>query len=233
MSLARRLAPNQTHFVTRRTRGRTAFLTPQNQVNQTLLYTQDWEPTYPPARRAFRRRRRLARQAERRRLRRSSSSSSPDASPKKRRKRRPPRSRASLPEEVRITISPPPGYEHLSLEEVRKHFRRLLDERIEEIHAQRRAEGKTRVLGVPAIMAQDPLVSIGETFPTFDTNPRIACKEPAQRVALLLGLQRWRTRYRSALDSWTQGQRDARFPAGTYWIAHFHKALVEPTAQPP
>ncbi len=39
MTLPRRLVPQQTHFVTRRARGRCAFLKPTEPVNQILLYS--------------------------------------------------------------------------------------------------------------------------------------------------------------------------------------------------
>ncbi len=98
----------------------------------------DWEPTYPPARRAHRaeRRRRAQRERERENARdrkrgRGGKRRRQLASLRERRRKerapRPRRSRDTLPDTVTVTISPPPGYEHMSLDEVRAHFRRLLD----------------------------------------------------------------------------------------------------------
>ena len=140
---------------------------------------------------------------------------------------RPVRHRSTLPEQVKLTISPPPGYEHMSLEEVRAHFRRRLDAYLGEVIAEREAEGLTSFLGMAAIKAEDPRDSLGDTFPTFARNPRIACKDPELRVALLAGLVAWRGSVRAALARWKGGDRSATFPYGTYWMVRFHGASCE------
>jgi len=129
---------------------------------------------------------------------------------------RAPRNRSRLPEFVEFTIKPPPGYEHLSLDEVRAHFRALLDAEVERIHAQRTASNKTRFLGVDAVLAQDPRASAGSTWPSFKTNPRIACRgDNERRLKLLVGLTEWREAYRVSYAAWAKG-RTAKFPLGTY-----------------
>ncbi len=204
----------------------------------------DWEPTYPPARRALRAQRRREREELRRRekLRDRRRGRGPRRSrqlgrQRRRRKQpapRPPRRRdTALPERVTFTIDPPPGYEHMSLEEVRAHFRALLDARVEQVHAERAAEGLTHFMGRRAILAQDPLASAGETWPTFARNPRVAERDRQSRVALLKGLQTWRWRYREALDAWRGGKRDVVFPLGSYWLPRFHGALVVRATGPP
>ena len=50
-------------------------------------------------------------------------------------------------------ITPPPGYEHMTLDEVRAHFRQRLDERVAAIHEQRRAEGRPPPSGASAFLA--------------------------------------------------------------------------------
>lgn len=202
---------------------------------------QDWEPTYPPARRAHRaeRRRRAQRDRERekardrRRGRGGKRRRQLDRERKRRRKQRAPRprrNRDTLPATVTVTISPPPGYEHMSLEEVRAHFRRLLDARVARIHAERREEGLTEFMGLDRAMAQDPMASVGDTFPSFSRNPRIACRDRGMRIALLEALQEWRASYRKALTLWRDLDRTARFPWGAYWFPTFHGA--ETTAPP-
>jgi hypothetical protein len=128
---------------------------------------------------------------------------------------------------VTIKIDPPPGYGHMTLEEVRAHFRKLLDEAVARIHAERRAQGLPAPLGAQRVLEQDPLESSGDTFPTFGRNPRIACLDPVRRRALLRQLQEWRVRHRIALGAWRQGQRDVRFPAGTYGMRRHHGACVD------
>jgi hypothetical protein len=204
----------------------------------------DWEPTYPPARRAHRtERRRLAqRQRERVNARDRERGRGPRrrhqlANERKRRKERAPRPRRprnTLPAEVTVTIFRPPGYEHMSLEEVRAHFRQLLDARVERIHAERQEQGLTAFMGLERAMAQDPLASVGDTFPSFARNPRIACRDRGLRIALLQGLQEWRASYRKALTAWRDLDRTARFPWGAYLLPTFHGAeTTAPSRAPP
>jgi putative transposase len=183
----------------------------------------DWEPTYGPAREAARReRRRAEREARRWQLTR------PGARPPKERAPQPGRrNRSRLPETVTFEVSAPPGYEHLSLAEVRVHFRKLLDARVADIMKERRAQGLVKVRGAKAARAQDPFASAGDAFPTFGRNPRIACVDNERRPALLAQLVAWRIAYRVAYGLWRANQRDIKFPHGTYGMRRFHGAPVE------
>ena len=102
------------------------------------------------------------------------------------------------------------------------------------IHAQREAEGWTSFMGLERVMSQNPLESLGDTFPPFTRNPRIACKNRALRIALLQGLQLWRSAYREALARWREDQRGVSFPCGAYWMPTFHGAETDdPPRAPP
>jgi len=172
--------------------------------------------------RSHRRCRELARERERRRR----------AEERERARRRRP-SRSQLPEEVTITISRPPGYEELTLEEVRAHFRKLLDARVAEIHRERAAEGRTHFMGVAAMLAQDPRTSLGDGFPSFKLNPRIACRDAELRAVVLEEYLAWHANYRQALDGWRAGQRAVVFPHGSYWLPAFHGARAAAATGPP
>jgi hypothetical protein len=198
----------------------------------------DWEPTYPPARAAHRRAQQEARRRERaeRDRNRETRATRPGARPPKQRAPRPDavrRDRRRLPASVTFTIEPPPGYDHMSLAEVRAHFRKLLDERVAQIMAERREQGLTRVLGVDAVRNQDPLESSGGTFPTFGRNPRIACRDQTRRIALLAELVAWRLSYRVARALWRGGDREVVFPHGTFGMVRLHGARVAQTTGPP
>ncbi len=133
-----------------------------------------------------------------------------------------------------VTVSRPPGYDHLTLDEVRTHFRKLLDARVAQIHADRRAEGLTHFMGIEAAMSIDPLDSVGDTFPTFARDPRIACRYTPRRIARLKELQLWRLNYLKARERWCNGDRTALFPHGSYWLPFFHGAeTAAPTRAPP
>ena len=195
----------------------------------------DWEPTFPPAREEWRREQKRARQAEHRQRR--LAGTRPGARPPKARapsaEREKRRDRRSLPERVTVTIAVPPGYEHLSIEEVRAHFRKLLDARVALIHEQRRAAGFTRFMGAEAVLAQDPRQRAGETFPSFARNPRIACLSREARIGLLTGLREWRMSYRLAFEAWTKGDRTVVFPPGSYALPRWHAARVRGATGPP
>ena len=146
---------------------------------------------------------------------------------------RPRRDRSRLPDVIELTIQPPPGYEHLTLEEVRAHFRGLLEAELARIHAARRALGRTRFFGVEAVLRQDPLEAAGETWPSFKTNPRVACRgDTERRVAVLAGLQEWRATYRVAYEALARGVR-AWFPAGTHGLARLPWVRVRDATGPP
>ncbi len=190
------------------------------------------EPTYGPAREERRRRLRRLRQEAQRRL--NARDRARDPSRRRRRRRkdkqrapRPVRQRSTLPKEVKLTITPPPGYERMSQEEVRAHFRRRLDAYLAKVMAEREEEGLTSFKGMAKIKAQDARDCPDETSPSFARNPRIACKDPKLRVELLDGLVDFRFRVHCALRRWCAGERDAKFPYGTYWMVRFHGAQCE------
>jgi hypothetical protein len=135
-------------------------------------------------------------------------------------------SRSILPEFVQVTPMPPPGHEHQPLEEVQAHYRKLLDERVEQIHAERRQRGLTTFIGVERIRQEDPREPAGDSVPTFARNPRIACRDRETRLDLLRELQRWRTEVAEKREKWRLGDRDVVFPAGVYGMWALHGAKV-------
>jgi len=141
---------------------------------------------------------------------------------------------STLPDEVTIEIVRPVGYEGWSIERVRAHFRALLEAEIEAVHAQRLEEGKSRFMGIEAVMAQDPRDSAGPTWPTFARNPRIACKgDSAARFAILEELVSWRIRYRLAWEARKAGDLEAVFPLGTFELRRDHHVRIRGATGPP
>ena len=176
----------------------------------------DYEPTHPASRKRWRARRRGKRKHG------GYNRGKKQPAPK------PKRNRSKLPDEVTITITPPPGYEHMPIEEVREHFRALLDARVEEIHRER--QGRP-FMGVAKILAQDPFRPVGDTYPSFARNPRIAGRRRLKAFfERLRELVEWRQLYRAALLRWRAGDRAVEFPPGSYLMQRMHGALV---AAPP
>lgn len=148
---------------------------------------------------------------------------------------KPERDRSSMPAFVTFEVGVPPGYEHWPIEEVRAHFRRGLDERVAAHNREFAAAGRA-YMGLERMLAQDPLESAGDTWPTFATNPRIACKDTDTRIDAILGLRAWRAEMRDKRLAWKSGKRDVVFPRGAYGVWRFHGALVaggHATSQPP
>lgn len=145
---------------------------------------------------------------------------------------RPKRNRSTLPAQVTIRIGVPPGYETWSIDEVRAHFRRLLDAELERIYAERLEQGKLSFVGAQAILRENPRKAADDTFPRFALNPRVACKDVDLRTKALRDLVAWRKRVAQASKDWRQGDRDVVFPHGTYGMRRFHGAQVAGPAPP-
>jgi hypothetical protein len=139
---------------------------------------------------------------------------------------KPERDRSSLPAFVTFEVGVPPGYEHWPIEEVRAHFRRVLNERVAAHNAEFAAAGRT-YMGLERMLAQDPRESAGDSWPTFAINPRIACKDTDTRIDAILGLRAWRAEMRETRRAWKTGKRDVVFPRGCYGMWRFHGALVQ------
>ena len=207
----------------------------------------DWEPTWERAKREERRRRRKRRlRDDRRRKAREARSrnrklrSQHLEEVRHERERReqpaehPSRRKSVLPDEVTIRIGIPAGFEDWPIEEVRRHFRALLDARVAEIHDEREAEGWHQFMGAEAVKRLDPRRPLGDTWPSFGLNPRLACKGDPELLKLLKAdLLRWRGEYRKALEARCAGEPGAVFPAGTYWLPRFHGAPVAEPRSPP
>jgi len=152
--------------------------------------------------------------------------------------------RSTLPDEVTIAIGVPrgyPEYEDMDVDDLRRHFRELLEAELQEVHAARLAEGKKRYMGVKAILAQDPRDSAGSVRPTFARVPVIACKgDSAARYAILKELVAWRVRYRQALEERRQRlksqagtEHEVAFPLGTYHLLKEHKVRLRGVTRAP
>ncbi len=143
------------------------------------------------------------------------------------------RKRSKLPDEVTFEITVPPGFEELTVEQVRSLVRERLDARLAVIYREREERGLTRFMGAGAVKSQHPFASAGDTFPNFERNNRIACPGNAElRIRLIAELKAWREEYRQALEAWRNGRRRALFPYGTYWLRVFHgvRTRGSPTA---
>ena len=117
-----------------------------------------------------------------------------------------------MPEFVEFTPMPPPGFEHLPLEEVIAFFEDLIAKE-EKRHARRR-RGRP-VLGIEMCEATSPFYTPKTEAPMRALNPRFAGCNKRQVAAAIRRFQIWVREHRQALNRFRDGDRAVVFPAGT------------------
>lgn len=119
----------------------------------------------------------------------------------------------NTPEYIEFIPMPPPGYEHMTLEEVRAHFEKLIKDAEDEI-ARARSKDKKAVKGVEAVKKVDPFTRPKEQVPFRALSPRFASKNSE---TLRLAIQRYRDfvdEYQRQRLKWLKGKK-VEFPCGT------------------
>ena len=119
------------------------------------------------------------------------------------------------PEVVEFTPQPPPGYDEMSLEEVREHFEELLREAEDEILEERR--GKS-IAGPKKIRATDPFSSPETEDSRGSTGPRFASKNAELQSRANARYNQFLSDYEKQRQRWVKGKAQVRFPAGTVWL---------------
>ena len=114
---------------------------------------------------------------------------------------------------VVFTPQPPPGFEHMTLEEVIEHFETLLREAEDRIARRRRRAGK-KVRGRIWVLKQSPFACPKTPSRMMKLNPRFATRDGklmARAKAMWTTFQR---AYQACRKRWKEGY-DVEFPAGT------------------
>lgn len=118
------------------------------------------------------------------------------------------------PDYVEFTPMPPPGYAHMSLEDVRKHFEQLLHKAEDEIHRRRR---RKKYKGPTKICRTDPFSSPSSPAPIRELSPRFASKD-GELLSRAIGLHKdFVDSYDRQRLKWMKG-KDVKFPCGTVWL---------------
>ena len=164
-------------------------------------------------------------------------------------------SRSSLPDEIELHISVPPGFEGLSLEEVREHFEGLLEAEVAKVKAKRSEEGYAEP-DLHRLDELDVFSSAGPSRPDPKGYDRIDYRGPDKEVGKSIreGRGAYLRHYRRALQTHrrrTQRKRQSGagasklrktrktrrpvFPLGTYRMLRFEqvKVAVPKTYCPP
>jgi hypothetical protein len=63
-------------------------------------------------------------------------------------------------------------------------------------------------------------------------SPRVAARSKWSRIEALLRNRAFRDAYTAARASFASGIRDVIFPAGTYWLRRFTRAICAPWPEP-
>ena len=111
----------------------------------------------------------------------------------------------------------PPGFDDMSLDEVRAHFEALLKEGEERLRRERKRE-KKRVLGVKRVLATNPFSSPSKPAPRGEISPRFASKNAALLIAAIAQHRAFLTAYDQERERWLKGKKRVEFPCGTVWL---------------
>jgi len=116
-----------------------------------------------------------------------------------------------MPEFVEFTPMPPPGFDHLPLEDVIAFFEDLIAKE-EKRYAKKRTGP---VLGIEYCEALSPFYTPKTKAPMRTLNPRFCASDPKLIVRALQRQRRFRGEHRVAMLEMRRGKRDVIFPAGT------------------
>jgi putative transposase len=134
------------------------------------------------------------------------------------------RDEGTMPKVVTLSFVPPRGFEHLraaefsalALEQVRR-----LEDRV----ATARRQTGVPVMGRKAVLTQRWSDRPGTDEPRRELSPRVAARSRWRRIEALLRNKAFRDAYIVARSRFVDGIRDVVFPAGTYWLRRFARAV--------
>lgn len=141
------------------------------------------------------------------------------------------RDEGPMPEVVSLSFTRPRGFEQLSASQ----FSALALERVRQVEelaaAERRRRGAT-VLGRRAVLTQRWSDRPATYEPRRELSPRVAARSKWSRIEALLRNRAFRDAYLDARARFIEGIRDVVFPAGTYWLRRFARAICVPCSSP-
>lgn len=126
-----------------------------------------------------------------------------------------------MPEFVEFVPMPPPGFEHLPLEEVIAFFEHQI-RRAEKRYAKNR---KGQVQGIAYCEAISPFFTPSTESPMGKLNPKFACQDPRKLMLALRRQWQFQREHRLARMCFRQGDRSVLFPAGTLKMVTLSGAL--------
>lgn len=138
--------------------------------------------------------------------------------------------RTRLPAEATLVLTRPPLCPQLSDEALRCEILKGLDRRERELMDVRRAAGRT-VCGMKVVLGQHYSATPETAASLFGTTPKVSARSKWARAEALARNARFVEAYRQVRSLFVAGQRDARWPMGTWLMYRLHACPT--TAGPP
>ena len=120
------------------------------------------------------------------------------------------------PEYIEFVAQPPPGYEEMTLEEVKAHFNALLKEAENEIGARFRKIGK-KFMGIKKIRKIDPFEQPKKEEEKTELTPMFASKNRQNMMRAIEIYKTFIDEYETKRQRWQLGKK-VEFPCGTIWL---------------
>jgi putative transposase len=135
----------------------------------------------------------------------------------------------SCPAELTLVVEPPPTRNGDALARSTRiaRLRRIIAEAAIVARESIRKGGR-HFLGVAGVRAASFAEKARSYEPPVGSVPAFAARMKDVRDRLREIEQDFQSSYRRALELWRRGRREVAFPVGTWWMAVFHAASVEP-----
>lgn len=121
------------------------------------------------------------------------------------------------PDTVQYTPQPPPGYDHMSLEEVQEHFEELLRKEEDKIIEARKV-ANTPFFGLEYIQAINHYGAPKSSSDSGQLNPRFATTDAKVMANAIERYKNFLEAYEATRQRWKKGKRKCVFPCGTLWL---------------
>jgi len=136
-----------------------------------------------------------------------------------------------MPDVVSLHFAQPEGFGHLSAAE----YAAMVLERVcagEELAAAARRHTGAAILGRKNVLLQRWSDRPGNREPRRRLKPPVSARSKWSRIETLLRNRAFRDAYAAARANFAAGIRDVVFPAGTYWLRRFTRAICAPWPEP-
>lgn len=136
------------------------------------------------------------------------------------------RDEGSMPETATLTFVRPRGFDQLSGIELA----RLIADRVRQVEeataADRRQSGAS-IVGRAAVLRQAWSARPQDREPRRRLDPRVAARSKWSRIEAISRNRAFHSAYVVARARFLEGVRDVLFPAGTYWLRRFARAVCD------